>query len=57
MQNNTNIIPSHIQPMHHDHDECQANTCSSGMITSLFNIVSSQAQSLENLNKKVEEMV
>jgi len=49
-------MPAQQMPAH-DHSNCDSHSCSSGMISSLYNIVSSQAQSLENLNKKVEDMV
>mgnify|MGYP006872448439 CR=1 FL=1 len=56
-QPNYNMLAyNHLQG-HSSTDPCTSQLCSTGMITSLFDIVQSQAQSLEILNKKVETIV
>lgn len=51
------LQPALVAHEHEDHNNCEPHSCSSGMISSLFSIVSEQANHLEILNQKVEEMV
>lgn len=56
IQSNQNLRLAN-QSQTHDHSNCDSQSCSSGMISSLYNVVTSQAVSLESLSKKVEDMV